>query len=224
MSVQPDENRLDELAVTRNGDERFTKAEGVASGGACGDGKPTLRTFTGRYVHPLNPTPDEIDIADISHSLSNQCRFSGHVSEFYSVGQHSVHVADEIMAATGDRRLALWGLLHDASEAYLVDLPKPLKMAAGFGEFYRQAETDLMTCICFKFHLPLKEPEIVRHYDKVLVCTEARDFMGRVGEPWYPVEMLTWTLESWTPELTRTQFQMRYRDLTAYPNDLQTRA
>jgi hypothetical protein len=216
MSAQPDENRRDELAAIRNGDEHFTDAEIDASGGDTmdfGDGRATIRVFSGRYVHPLDPRPDEIDIVDIAHALSNQCRFSGHVRDFLSVAQHSVYVAEQIIKHD-EPRVALWGLLHDASEAYLVDLPKPLKMAPGFGEFYRRAEADLMVAICSKFNLPLEEPEIVRHFDKVLVCTEARDLMGRQGAPWYDVTMLPFTIQSWSPKDAEFMFLDAFKRLT----------
>lgn len=213
MSAQPDENRQDELREK----QAFTDAEIAASGGDTadfGDGKATLRTFTGRYVHPLAPEIFEIDIVDIAHSLANQCRFSGHVRDFYSVAQHSVHVAQQVRKHE-DKRIALWGLLHDAPEAYLVDLPKPLKMAAGFGENYRKAEEQLMIAICFTFHLPLTEPEIVKHFDKVLVCTEARDLMGRQGAPWYDVDMLPDPIEAWAPGEARRRFEEMFNELTA---------
>lgn len=178
-----------------------------------GDGQTTCRTFTGVYFHTLDPRPDEINITDIAHSLSNQCRFAGHVSEFYSVAQHSVYVAEQI-AKSRSKTTALWGLLHDASEAYLVDLPKPLKMAAGFGEGYRKAEEQVMIAVCSKFHLPLVEPEVVRYWDKVLVCTEARDLMGRHGAPWYDVTMLPFAIRPWSPKDAEFMFLDAFNRLT----------
>jgi uncharacterized protein len=81
-----------------------------------------LPTCTGRRVHIASPLPDEIDIEDIAHGLSHACRFAGHVQNFYSVAQHSLLVSELV-----DDRHALWGLLHDGSEAYLHDLTRPLK-------------------------------------------------------------------------------------------------
>jgi hypothetical protein len=77
--------------------------------------RPTryFRTFTGRRVHSLSPSSDEIDIDDIAHSLAYQCRFLGHTDGFYSVAQHSVLVSQMV-----PEQDALWGLLHDAAEAY----------------------------------------------------------------------------------------------------------
>jgi len=81
-----------------------------------------LPTCTGRRVHIADPLPDEIDIEDIAHGLSHVCRFAGHVPLYYSVAQHSLLVSELL-----DERTAMWGLLHDASEAYLHDLTRPLK-------------------------------------------------------------------------------------------------
>ena len=78
-----------------------------------------IQTYTGRQFWPLDPRIEDIDIHDIAHALSHQCRYSGHCLRFYSVAEHSVllshHVAGEHM---------LWALLHDAWEAYLAAIPE----------------------------------------------------------------------------------------------------
>src|SRR5690606_29748913 len=81
-----------------------------------------MQTFTGRRFWPLDPRPDEICIEDIAHALSMQCRYAGHCLSFYSVAEHSVLLSQHV--AEPFRR---WALLHDASEAYLVDVPRPIK-------------------------------------------------------------------------------------------------
>src|ERR1017187_10636100 len=78
----------------------------------------SITTFSGIHFWPLLPNPADIRIEDIAHALSNQCRFAGHAREFYSVAEHSVRVSQ--LCPPED---ALWGLLHDASEAYLTDVP-----------------------------------------------------------------------------------------------------
>src|SRR4051794_15527189 len=92
-----------------------------------------ITTFSRRQFWPLDPHSDEIHIEDIAHSLSQQCRFGGHSRSFYSVAQHSC-----LVSALCKANDALWGLLHDASEAYLGDIPRPLKSLPEF-EFYQKA-------------------------------------------------------------------------------------
>ena len=86
-----------------------------------------IGTFSGLRFWPLAPNLEKILVEDIAHALAHQCRFGGHASRFYSVAEHSVHVSQLCLPEH-----ALWGLLHDASEAYLVDLPRPLKLLPEF--------------------------------------------------------------------------------------------
>lgn len=173
-------------------------------GGAGG-----LRTFTGRRFYPLKPKIEDVSIFDIAHALSNLCRFAGHVHEFYSVAQHSYLVSVEIMR-TGDVEGAKWGLLHDAAEAYLVDVPSPLKRMAGFGDGYRAAEKKLLRVIARRLGLQgMIEPEIVRHFDHVLLCTEQRDLYGERETPYtpsYDVPMLEGRIVGWSPMLAEEMF------------------
>ena len=88
-------------------------------------GEGVIRTYTGKYINVFDPDPEMIDIEDIAHSLSNTCRWGGHCRKFYSVAQHSVMVVDWLPVS--DSKLRLAGLMHDATEAYLTDLSKPIK-------------------------------------------------------------------------------------------------
>lgn len=137
-----------------------------------------IQTYSGRAMYPLDPRSDEICIHDIAHALSNQCRFSGHTSRFYSVAEHSVHVS--ILC---NREDAMWGLLHDASEAYLSDVAKPVKMLPEM-DVYRQAERGLQAYIAGTFGLSLVEPESVRAADKLMLAIEARDLMDVQNSRW----------------------------------------
>ena len=136
-----------------------------------------IRTFTGRKVEPLNLRVSDVDIRDIAHALSNQCRFTGHVREFYSVAQHSVQVSHLC-----PQNLKLCGLLHDASEAYLIDLARPVKHAPQMA-FFREAEDCIQRVIASKFKIPYPFPQPVHLADNVALVTEARDFMG-VTKKW----------------------------------------
>jgi len=190
-----------------------------------------IQTATGRAFYPLDPDPSEICVEDIAHALSHQCRFSGHCKSFYSVAEHSVRVAYYIeknyqsgyyTEARGNlhhvpvRDLALWGLLHDASEAYLVDLPRPLKRSPGFGEHYKAAEDRLTAAIVKRFGLLEKEPDCVKIADNVLLVTEARDLMLPPPMPWVEstVKPLDEKIEPWDSKAAGTRFLMAFHRLT----------
>lgn len=137
-----------------------------------------IRTFSGKLVDPVHLTSKDVCIEDIAHALSNQCRFSGHVRRFYSVAEHSVRVMKKCAIDP------LYGLLHDASEAYLVDLPRPLKYHPQFA-FYKEVETYVQLQIEEKFGLVLL-PEIgdeVHIADKRMLATEMLGLMNREDSP-----------------------------------------
>jgi 5'-deoxynucleotidase YfbR-like HD superfamily hydrolase len=153
-----------------------------------------IQTYSGKAFDLAETTIESINIVDIAHSLSMQCRFNGHVREFYSVAEHSVRVSVAVEhAAAGQHdsiELALWGLMHDASEAYVGDLVLPLKSAlrcSASGQHaseYDRHEKRVQQMICAKFGLPLVEPEIVKRMDKVLLLTEKRDLLGSGEREW----------------------------------------
>jgi hypothetical protein len=147
--------------------------------------EPFIETYTGKRFYPLNARKEDICITDIAHALSNQCRFSGHTRRFYSVAEHSVHVSLVVADRGGSFEDQLWGLLHDASEAYLVDLPTPLKKDPVFGFVYRAAERALTKAIAEAFDLEGHEPPgIVHNADLAMLATEARDLMPCKPEHW----------------------------------------
>ena len=154
---------------------------------------PYIRTFTGLKFRHINPLPEDVCIEDIAHHLANICRFSGACRSFYSVAEHSWRVS-----YICNYENALWGLLHDASEAYCSDLPHPLKYAHGL-EGYRGYERLAMDAVCQKFDLPLDEPLDVKEADRIMLATEGRDLMdsrvtwgtaqplsGNIGQPLLP--------------------------------------
>lgn len=138
-----------------------------------------IQTYSGTKFWPLDPRPEEVDILDIAHALSLICRFTGHVRTFYSVADHSLRVSKILPA-----RLRLWGLLHDASEAYLSDLSRPVKRSVTIGVPYKAAEKALMSVIAVRFSLQWPEPPEVNNADEVLLMTERRDLLCNQVEPW----------------------------------------
>lgn len=171
-----------------------------------------IQTHSGRRFNPLDPNPNAIVIQDIAHALSMQCRFSGHCNKFYSVAQHSV-----LVSYICDSADALWGLMHDASEAYLVDVPRPLKRSGKF-DAYLEFEAVMTVAICNRFNLPFKEPPSVKKADTILLATEARDLMSPLHSDWdQPVEPLPFTIESWDHQKAKDMFMKRFFELTGAP-------
>jgi 5'-deoxynucleotidase YfbR-like HD superfamily hydrolase len=127
-----------------------------------------IMTYKGHLVDPFNYKTEFVNIKDIARALSMTCRFGGHVDKFYSVAEHSVYVSKFV---GNDVNTQLWALLHDASEAYVGDVPKPIKHH--FKEI-DQAEDSIMKCIASRFNLTDdKIPDIVHQVDKNIVFYEA---------------------------------------------------
>jgi len=174
--------------------------------------EPWIQTYTGKRFTPTNPIVDDIVIEDIAHPLSMQCRFSGHVKKFYSVAQHSV-----LVSYVCDNQDALWGLLHDASEAYLVDIPRPIKKSGKFDN-YLEFENIMQRAICKKFGLQPDMPESVRMADDMLLATEARDLMSPMHKDWINLtDPLPFTITPLSHDDAKLLFLKRFEELTGTP-------
>lgn len=160
--------------------------------------KTWFQSFTGRKVWPLDLHSDEVDIRDIAHALSNECRFAGHCKAFYSVAQHSVLVAHYL-----PERLKKHGLLHDASEAYLKDMPRPIKHHPGMA-FYRQAEARAMEAIWAAFSLPIlthHEAMLLKQADDQALATERRDLKEVPPDLWADLDKRETRVQPWPEEI-----------------------
>lgn len=109
---------------------------------------PVIRTFSGKWVNVFDIDPDTIDIVDIAHALAFQCRFGGHLSQFYSVAQHSIWCYQEAKNKKLSKNEQLAALMHDASEAFLVDIPRPIKKEL---KEYKSVEDGVMNVIAKKY-------------------------------------------------------------------------
>jgi uncharacterized protein len=172
-----------------------------------------FRTFTGRHVYPLAPEPCQIAIEDIGHSLARQTRFLGHTKEPYSIAQHSVLVSQVVPPED-----ALWGLLHDASEAYLGDLPAPIKHDPAMA-FYRAIEDRLMHAIAARFCLRPEAPESVKRADRLLLATEFRDVIHVEDMDWIARECGCspaggMVIVPWPPLVAEYRFFERFAELS----------
>jgi 5'-deoxynucleotidase YfbR-like HD superfamily hydrolase len=135
-----------------------------------------IQTHTGKQFWPFEPKVEDIDIIDIAHSLSNICRYNGHSKNFYSVAEHSILVASAL-----PDHLKLYGLMHDAAEAYFSDIPQPIKKYLSDIE---ELENCLMEKICLAFDLPNPMPQEVKQADLAIIADEKEQVMA-VQIDWY---------------------------------------
>jgi hypothetical protein len=166
-----------------------------------------MQTYTGRKFWPMDPRADEVFIEDIAHSLAMQCRYAGHCHRFYSVAEHSVLMARHLRWEGVD--VALWALLHDASEAYLVDIPRPVKPYLGG---YKEAEAKVMAVVAERFGLAADMPAVVHDADNRIIGDELAnltpmDWHARYNEP------LGVTLRYWSPARASEEFMATFTAL-----------
>lgn len=164
-----------------------------------------IQTFSGGRFWPMDPHAEDVEIADIAHSLAMQCRFAGHCIRFYSVAEHCVHLS---RAVAQDH--ALWALLHDASEAYLVDVPRPVKP---FLNGYREAETMVMLAVCRRFGLAAEMPDAVKAMDWQILGDERANLSRCVVEWDNPPRPLGVDLQYWPPAQAEREFLARFHEL-----------
>ena len=145
--------------------------------------RKTISTFRNIFIDPFDADISQIHIEDIAHSLSLQCRFNGHSARMWSVARHSINVASQLKREGYNKEEQLAGLLHDASEAYLCDIPSPIKRRPEM-EFYRKAEDDLMGLIFSKYKLRYPLSDAVLQADNDQTMSEV--YVGRYTFESYP--------------------------------------
>lgn len=177
-----------------------------------------IQTFTGKQFWPLDARVEEIDIHDIAHSLAFQCRFGGHCGRFYSVAEHCVLMLRYInsIAEGITHEVRLWALLHDATETYLVDLPRPVKNSI---PDYKVIETNLMNVICDRFGMDHEMPKIVKEIDTRILMDEAYQNMKTPPQSWNDnVPPLGIQLQYWSPEEAEMWFLYEFDKLIGVKN------
>lgn len=239
------------------------------------DRGPWMQTFTGKPFHVLDPRPEDIDLVDVAHALSICARYAGHSRVPYSVGQHSMLVADTLVAENvvfptesafhsmrgaqsilmrwGDTwsthgwsfgaiqelgardgleavDLFLRGILHDAAEAYVCDLPRPLKMCL---PDYKKIELRVEDALFKRFGLSPNTDEMARkikHADRIVLATERRDIMNRCVRAWdldeqgytelkQEIVPVHWTVaETCFREAVQAALELRARFVRGEPN------
>lgn len=160
-----------------------------------------MTMVSGKRVNPLTATVEDIDPLDIGWALSRQCRYNGHVNGFLSVARHSLWVADHLRAQGRTVRLQRTGLLHDAAEAYLGDMIRPLKHGP-LGDAYRVAEARLESVLAERFDTDDPLPAIVKDADTFVLMH--RELPPGSGARW------TWNT---TPDQDANAWMMRFEEL-----------
>ena len=168
-----------------------------------------METFSGGIYYPASPHASEVRLIDIAHHLSMICRYTGACNHFYSVAEHSIHVSYCVPPEH-----ALAGLLHDAAEAYVTDMGRPLKKAPlMFG--YRTYEQRNHCAIMERFGLPINLPDCVHYADNAVLLAERAALMYPTGRHWpIPAVAADIVIHEWTPEQSEKAFLDRFYELT----------
>ena len=177
-----------------------------------------ILTYTGKQFYPLDPDPDSICIEDIARGLSMICRFNGQTRCFYSVAEHSVLMSQQMdkpyLPGYPSGYLGLAGLLHDAAEAYVSDVARPIKpLIRGFDGIERA----ILKVVAGKFKIPMSSFVMCGGYDLRMLATERRQIMHPGGPKWKSlrnVEPFNITLPCWLPHEAEYAFMEQFEMLT----------
>lgn len=171
---------------------------------------------SGRRYWPLDPRPEDFVIEDIAHGLSHVCRWAGHVDNFYSVAQHSVIVSHNVPF-----NFAMDALLHDASEAYLGDVTRPLKRM--MGGLYATIERRTEECIAKAFGLAKTMPPIVKSVDNRITVDERKQLFANNDDsfPWQfsADQAMGVRIHAYEPHRAKEMFLARYNELKGDSNE-----
>jgi hypothetical protein len=167
-----------------------------------------MQTYSGGRFYPADPRAEDINPLDIAHALSMLCRYGGHISRFMSVAEHCVLMSEAVAPEN-----ALAALLHDAAEAYLVDVPRPLKNIL---PEYRAIEAKVEGVIAERFGLTLPFSPEVKEADNRILLTERDALMPRTTRPWFQdgrFSPLPVQIEGWSPDVAEARYIMRLDEL-----------
>jgi len=168
----------------------------------------TIKLFTGGYYDVANPRPEDVRIEDIAHVLGIVCRFGGHIPKFYSVAEHSIECCRKALKEGHPREVQLATLLHDAAEAYLGDVVKPLKVL--LAPIYGPLEEKNERAIAERFGVDFEATKpIWKRIDREMVIAERYAIFGDDGQVWTgeeQVERYEFTPKFLPPEEAEWQF------------------
>lgn len=153
-----------------------------------------IQTYTGQPFDLVDPQPEMVHLEDIAHALAHLCRYTGHVVQHYSVAQHSA-LASRV--APDEVDLKFQALMHDAAEAYVGDVSKPMKMV--LGPAMREVEDRVWRAVADRFRLPLELDPRVKEVDLRLLETERQQLLGTCERDWqldvdpYAIRIIPWS-------------------------------
>lgn len=145
-----------------------------------------IETFTGQFVDTSDPRPSSIFLDDIAHALSNICRYGGHCRTFYSVAEHAIFVSKRLERRGANRHLQLAGLHHDDHEAYLGDIPRPMKplLGSAYGEMCDRFDRAIVGGLDLPITAALFEDQVVKSADNWALFVEAKHLLLSQGKGW----------------------------------------
>jgi hypothetical protein len=165
-----------------------------------------IQTYTGRRFYLTDPRPEDLDIIDIAAALSKCCRFTGHGLVPLSVAEHSVLVKRDLYdGGVRDVRVLRRGLLHDAAEAYLGDMSRPLKSCL---PEYRIIEDRVMRVVAQRFDFDWPGDLVLKEADDATAMREVLDNMsnGPLLEHWRAKRASHLFLLRWPPAQAMAEF------------------
>lgn len=173
--------------------------------------KAWIQTHSNIKFHLLDPRPEEICIEDIAHALSMQCRYTGHTKFHYSVAQHAYYCS--LIVAP---EFKFEALMHDASEAYICDMSRPLKHYTLCGEEYLKVEKKIEQAISKKFGLPETMSPVVKWADNAMLYAEKRQLMPPIewDTRWGSEDEATIKISEWPPALAKSIFYDEFEHLS----------
>lgn len=172
-----------------------------------------MQVYSGAPFYMLEPSAADVDIEDIAHSLASQARYAGHAIFTYSVAEHSCLIAAWLLAKYGPA-VALQGLLHDAPEAYLVDLPRPVKRSM---PEYTAAEDRVWAAVAEHFDLPVEMHPAVKEADNRILNDERAQAMQPSWREWTLTDErpLGVTINFWIQPVAKMKFLAAFHALNA---------
>lgn len=184
--------------------------------------EPWLETASGLQFQFLSPQPEQIDPFDIALALSRACRYGGHTTRFYSVAEHACHMADWVLRQPwGDEEKALTALHHDDSEAYIGDLPSPIKRHMSQ---FKEAEDRIDAAVAERFGTEYPHPKWLKWVDTCILLDERAQVMRKSGNVWgvdefselyQPLGIRLWNVLGRFPAWAEREWLWRHFDLTA---------